>query len=114
MPIDKQPSNTSSLAFSSSQAFGRVSLVCLVTSRHGANRCCPSSLVHRSVIIQTQPALDDTVNNPDKVRQKHKPTHDYQRSDGAQHTPQQAKPEGANLPAKVTFQERSSNVAFFT
>jgi hypothetical protein len=82
-------------------------------ARGGASRHLLSTLIHRTIVIQKQPALDDTIDNPDNVRHKHEPTHDHQGRNDAQHPPQQPKPKRANLPAKVTFQKRSSNVAIF-
>jgi isocitrate dehydrogenase kinase/phosphatase len=63
-----------------------------------------ASLGHLPPLSEPQPALDDAVDDPHRVRHQHQIAHQHQEQHPASHTPQQAPPEGADLPAKVRFE----------
>lgn len=66
--------------------------------------------VHWLAVIEPQPALDDTVNNPYAVSYKYKPAYNEHHHDCPQHPPKHSEPERPDLPTKMTLQECSGHV----
>src|SRR5512139_2190738 len=70
----------------------------------------PRSGVHRLVVVEAQPALDDAVDHPHGVGEEHGPADEDDHQDDAHHRPQQPEPEGPDLPAEMAFQEGPGDV----
>jgi hypothetical protein len=58
-------------------------------------------LIHGSALVQIQKTFDQAIDDPDGISYEYQPAYD---NDAAQSGPEQTKPEGAHLPAKMTFQ----------
>src|SRR5882762_7622193 len=67
-------------------------------------------LGHRPVLREIEPALDDAVDNPDRVGRENEPADDQDKQDRTGHCPQQPEPERADLPAEVRFEPLAGDV----
>src|SRR5207245_10247039 len=67
-------------------------------------------LGHRPVLGEIEPALDDAVDDPDRVGRENEPADDQDKQDRTEHCPQQPEPERADLPAEVRFEPRAGDL----
>ncbi len=63
--------------------------------------------IHLFPLAQSQPALDDPVDHPDNIETEEDKTDADQRGEGAECAPEEAEPEGPDLPAEVRGKPRA-------
>lgn len=69
--------------------------------------------VHLLIVIEPQPPFNNSVNDPDAIRNKDKPPYDHQHGDNAKDPPKKTVPECPDLPAKMTLKESTSHIVLF-
>src|SRR5690606_14993426 len=71
------------------------------------------SSIHWLIVIQIQPAFDQTIDNPDSAYRKDNYPHKEKIGDCTQHHPQQSIPERPDLPAEMAFHKGTGHFFLF-
>src|SRR5207253_8292799 len=106
-------SSTSITATCSTRSSGRRSRSCCAPGSRKTSSPTPRKcafLGYRAALGEPQPALDDAVDDPHRVRRQHEIADQHQREHAADHAPQQPPPEGADLPAEMRLEPGAGRV----
>src|SRR5258706_15461269 len=106
-------SSTSITAPCSTRSSGRRSRSCCARGSRKTSPPTPRKYAFLGSLAplgEPQPALDDAVDDPDRVGHQDDPADDDDEQDAADHAPQQSPPECADLPAEMRFEPGAGGV----